>query len=177
MSKVRCKSNANWEIYFHSHSPPEVFVCGCWCSQRGQKLSRWLLNLGILKPCELGNTHVGLYAGLPEVSVKPADSECCCWRLSPAQTPTPICGDCYSLAFFWFTYLWMPAVLKLEFKNERFLSFSTVFSVIQVLVLKYQPVRKMLSVFAKAGFELCINWILTCLKQTKSHSFVEIWQP
>lgn len=51
----------------------------------------------------------------------------------------------------------MPAVLKLEFKNERFLSFSTVFSVIQVLVLKYQPVRKMLSVFAKAGFELCIN--------------------
>lgn len=55
-------------------TPPEVFVCGCLCSQRGQKLSHWLINLpGILKPSELWNTHVGLYAAVPEVSVKPAE--------------------------------------------------------------------------------------------------------
>lgn len=36
----------------------------------------------------------------------------------------------------------MLAVLKLQFKNGRFLSFKILFSVTQVLVLKYQPVKK-----------------------------------
>lgn len=35
----------------------------------------------------------------------------------------------------------MLAVLKLQFKNGRFLSFF-LFSVTEVLVLKYQPVKK-----------------------------------
>lgn len=74
MGRVGQKSSVNWEIHFHPLNPPEVFVCGCLCSQRGQKLSHWLINLpGILKPSELWNTHVGLYAGVPEVSVKPAE--------------------------------------------------------------------------------------------------------
>lgn len=35
----------------------------------------------------------------------------------------------------------------------------------------------MISVFAKGGFELCINnWILTCLEQMKSHSVIKIRQ-
>lgn len=68
-----------------SPSPASVFVCGCLCSQRGRRLSRWLINLpGILKSCDSWNTHVGLYAGVPEMNIKSAE-----------VLSTALAGDCW----------------------------------------------------------------------------------